>query len=63
MAAFLRRLYSDERGQDMVEYALLLAFVVLTSAALLLNGSVHIEYIWHSANNSLSMANSTIGPI
>ena len=63
MATLLRGFYYDERGQDMVEYALLLAFVVLTSAALLINGGDSIRFIWHSANNNLSAANSTIGPI
>ena len=31
----LRRCYADESGQDIIEYSLLLVFVVLCSAALL----------------------------
>ncbi|MGO9093612.1 MAG: Flp family type IVb pilin [Bryobacteraceae bacterium] len=54
----LRRCYADESGQDVIEYALLLAFVVLTSAALLFNGQASISTIWTTTNNHLSAATS-----
>ena len=31
---FLRNIWNDEQGQDLIEYTLLMAFVSLTSAAL-----------------------------
>ena len=53
-----RRLISDESGQDLVEYALLLAFVALAGAAALLNMSGSTVTIWSVANNHLAAANS-----
>jgi Flp pilus assembly pilin Flp len=52
----LRALYRDERGQDLVEYTLLLAFVVLSSAALFLNNGAAISSIWGVTNNNLDYA-------
>jgi hypothetical protein len=34
MKTFWRRFWSDDRGQDLIEYTLMLAFVALASAAL-----------------------------
>jgi Flp pilus assembly pilin Flp len=56
----LRRCYRDEGGQDLIEYTLLLAFVVLTSAALLLVNQSAISGIWNVTNNNLSAARSVI---
>jgi Flp pilus assembly pilin Flp len=53
-----RRLINDESGQDLVEYALLLAFVALAGAAALLNMSGSTFTIWSVANNQLAAANS-----
>lgn len=55
----LRRCYADESGQDVVEYALLLAFVVLASAALLFSGQASINTIWTTTNNNLNSAKSS----
>jgi Flp pilus assembly pilin Flp len=54
----LRRCYADESGQDLIEYTLLLCFVVLTSAALLFSGQASINTIWTTTNNNLSAAKS-----
>jgi Flp pilus assembly pilin Flp len=54
----LRRCYADESGQDVVEYTLLLAFVVICSAALLFSGQASISGIWTTTNNNLSAAKS-----
>jgi Flp pilus assembly pilin Flp len=48
----------DERGQDLVEYSLLLAFVALASAALFIGSGGSIAGIWTQANTSLTNANS-----
>jgi Flp pilus assembly pilin Flp len=48
----------DEIGQDLTEYALLLAFVVVASAALLLLNSSAIAGIWTSGNELIAHGNS-----
>lgn len=45
-------------GQDLVEYSLLLAFVVLASAALFVGAGVQIGGIWSMANTQLVNANA-----
>ena len=51
----------DEGGQDLIEYTLLLAFVVMASAAMFLGGGASINVIWTLTNNNLSAAASVIG--
>ena len=48
----------EEDGQDMVEYALLLAFVALAAVTLLSGVKTSISNLWTSANSSLSSAAS-----
>ncbi len=48
----------DERGQDLTEYSLLLAFVVIASAALLLMNTASIVGIWTASNYIVVQANS-----
>lgn len=55
-----KRLWRDEDGQDFVEYALLLAFVSLTTAALIYGPANSINFIWTTENNQLSAAASTL---
>ena len=54
MVGFLR----DDRGQDLVEYSLLLAFVALASAALFVGAGASIQGIWVVANSRLTAANT-----
>ncbi len=56
LAAFIR----DEQGQDLIEYTLLLAFIVLASAALLLHNRRAIETIWTVTNNNLAVGASYV---
>lgn len=58
MLDFLKRLATDEQGQDLIEYTLLLAFVCLASAALFISAGGSIEGIWNRSNTILSQANS-----
>jgi Flp pilus assembly pilin Flp len=44
----------EDDGQDLVEYSLLLAFVVVTSAALFLYNSASVSAIWRTTDNALS---------
>ena len=46
----------DERGQDLIEYTLLLAFVALASAALFISAGGSVNTIWSVANSRLSVA-------
>jgi Flp pilus assembly pilin Flp len=48
----------DESGQDLIEYSLLLAFVVLASVALFLVNMQSLAGIWCAGNQILSTGNS-----
>ena len=53
---FLRNLWNEEQGQDLIEYTLLMAFVALASAALFIGAGGHISAIWTATNTQLSNA-------
>ena len=55
---YLRSLWKDEQGQDLIEYSLLMAFVALASAALFLGAGNSIKGIWSTTNSQLVAANS-----
>jgi Flp pilus assembly pilin Flp len=55
------RFWRDETGQDLTEYALLLAFVCLGSAAMFLNEGNSVAGIWKFGNNLISNANKAAG--
>jgi len=59
MTTYLRNLWNDEQGQDLIEYTLLMAFVALASAALFIGAGKSICGIWSISNSQLSAANST----
>ena len=48
---FLRNLWNEEQGQDLIEYTLLMAFVALASAALFLGAGNSIKGIWSTTNS------------
>ena len=52
----MRALWHDERGQDLIEYTLLLAFVALASAALYMGAGGNVTTVWTISNNQLSAA-------
>jgi len=58
---YLKNFLKDERGQDLVEYTLLLAFVAIASAALFINAGGSINQIWQAANNTLNQAAASAG--
>lgn len=58
MKNFLRNFFQAEQGQDLIEYTLLLAFVVLASAALFISSGGAIKSIWGQSSTVLSQANS-----
>jgi Flp pilus assembly pilin Flp len=53
---FLRNLWNDDQGQDLIEYTLLMAFVALASAALFIGAGGSISRIWTVTNNQLANA-------
>jgi Flp pilus assembly pilin Flp len=55
---FLKNFWKDERGQDLIEYTLLMAFVALASAALFLGAGGSISGIWTTTNSQLTQANT-----
>ena len=56
---FLRNLWNEEQGQDLIEYTLLMAFVALASAALFLGTGNSIRGIWSTSNSQLVAANTS----
>jgi len=58
MKQFILRFVREEKGQDLVEYTLLLAFVCLASAALFIQAGTSLSGIWGDANGILSNANT-----
>jgi Flp pilus assembly pilin Flp len=56
---FLRNLWNDEQGQDLIEYTLLMAFVALASAALFIGAGNSVKGIWGAANTQLVAANTS----
>jgi Flp pilus assembly pilin Flp len=58
--SLLKRFYNDERGQDLIEYTLLMAFVALASAALFVGTGGSVQGIWNVSNSQLSAANASV---
>ena len=57
MTEFLK----GEQGQDLVEYTLLLAFVMMASAALYINAGGSVTGIWTAANSNLNQGMVSAG--
>ena len=53
------RFLNDERGQDLIEYTLLMAFVALASAAVFTGVGGSVSGIWGSTNTQLTAANTS----
>ena len=48
------RFFRSESGQDLVEYTLLMAFLVLASAALYININATINGLWRTISSRLA---------
>ncbi len=55
----IRVFLSDENGQDLVEYSLLLAFIALAAVGLLSGVRTSTKGIWSAINSSLMSASTT----
>lgn len=60
MTRYFHTFVADDRGQDLIEYTLLMAFVALASAALFLGAGGSISGIWSTSNSQLSAANTSV---
>jgi Flp pilus assembly pilin Flp len=49
---------TDEAGQDMVEYSLLLAFIALAAVGLLSGIKVQVKGLWSTISSTLSSTNT-----
>lgn len=58
MTNLLKAFWLEESGQDLIEYALLLAFVALAAAAIFIQAGTTLKGIWSTTNLVLSNANS-----
>ncbi len=58
MIELLKNFWREEEGQDLIEYALLLAFVALAAAAIFIGAGQELAGIWSTTNLVLSNANS-----
>jgi Flp pilus assembly pilin Flp len=58
ISSMLKTFWQEEDGQDMVEYALLLAFVALAGVSLLSGISTSIKGIFTSISTNLASANT-----
>jgi len=60
--ARIKRFLNDAQAQDVVEYTLLVAFVVLVSAGLFMGNGGSVQGIWGTADSQLALANSGVSP-
>ena len=58
MYAHWKAWWSEETGQDLVEYSLLLAFIALAAVALLNSASGSIKTLWQDISKALTSATS-----
>jgi Flp pilus assembly pilin Flp len=56
MRSAIYQFYCDEQGQDLIEYTLLLAFVVLGSAGLMTKAGTSVKTIWTAGSTTLANA-------
>lgn len=54
----LRNFWHDDKGQDLIEYTLLMAFVALASAALFLGVGGSVSGIWSQTATNIASANT-----
>ena len=58
MRSLMSTFWYDESGQDLIEYALLLAFVALAAAAIFIQAGQTLAGIWSTTNLVLENANA-----
>ena len=56
LVELMRRFCTEDAGQDLIEYTLLMAFVALASASLFVNAGSSVSKVWSISNSTLSTA-------
>ena len=56
VSSFCKAFWEENRGQDLVEYSLLLAFVCLASAAIFIGVGRNVSAIWRFSSTSMQSA-------
>ena len=56
MVESILRVWTEDSGQDLIEYTLLMAFVALASALLFVGAGSNVSKIWSTNNSTLSTA-------
>ena len=57
----LYRFWSEEDGQDLIEYSLLITFIALATMWVMGSGRPIVNSIWTGANTTISNASVTAG--
>jgi Flp pilus assembly pilin Flp len=57
--AHLQRFWNDDQAQDLIEYTLLMTFIVLAVFAFVGSGRPMVNAIWNTANSELITANGS----
>ncbi|HZS56269.1 MAG TPA: Flp family type IVb pilin [Bryobacteraceae bacterium] len=57
----LQALWREEDGQDLIEYALLMAFIALAAVAVLGSVQTNVSKLWNSISDALSDAVTSAG--
>jgi Flp pilus assembly pilin Flp len=57
----LQALWREEDGQDLIEYALLMAFIALAAVAVLGGVQTHVSTLWDSISDALADAVTAAG--
>jgi len=60
MLHFLKHLLTNEDGQDLVEYSLLIAFIMFTMIGLAVGMKGSIQGITSTSNSQISYANTMV---
>lgn len=58
MAQWLRNIWNEEEGQDLIEYSLLITFIAIACAALIGSGRSAVNAIWQTSNSDISQGYS-----
>jgi Flp pilus assembly pilin Flp len=61
MPRLLRNVWREEDGQDLIEYTLLLSFVVLITAGVMSIGGASIKGIVNTSNSQIAEGNRIAG--
>jgi Flp pilus assembly pilin Flp len=57
----LQAFWREEDGQDLIEYALLMAFIALAAVAVLGTLQTNVKTLWNGISNALSNAVTAAG--